>query len=205
MSSTISDPISSHLKSLYTTYRRTTSIAAKGAFFSPECMQICRPQPNYAAGNRETIVQFLHDAVKAGTNLATAGQSDGEVPENAGDFKHCTIRPLRMNDCEEGECELEFGDDQSTLPVGFTALELKDKAEREGWRGMRVDLWVDEGMGMDILVKVRYWWRIQTKEQQVGENKEGDNEDDEWVQILHDIIYMGPRDGTEGKEGEFLL
>ena len=50
-------------------------------------------------------------------------------------------------------------------------------------------LWFDDGFEKDILVKVRYWWR-----------KEGG----EWLQILHDIMYMGPRDGTEGSDGELL-
>jgi len=174
--------IQNHLKSLYTTYRRTTDIDAKGLFFSPESMQLCRPQPTYAAKDRQTIVQFLHEAVKMGTNLATDGQSDGEEPPNATNWKRCTIRPIR-------EDEVEFASDEITTPAGFTASDLKQKAKEEGWAGMRIDLWFADGFDKDILVKVRYWWR-----------KEGG----EWLQILHDIMYMGPRDGTEGTDGELL-
>ena len=59
---------------------------------------------------------------------------------------------------------------------------------------MRVDLWsdgsVDEhGKRESLLVKVNYWWK---------------KKDGVWLQILHDIVYMGPRDGTEGLRGEIL-
>lgn len=51
------------------------------------------------------MVQYLHDAVKADTNLATAGQSGGEAADHVRDFKRCTISPVRMED------EFEFGAD----------------------------------------------------------------------------------------------
>jgi hypothetical protein len=93
-----------------------------------------------------------------------------------------TIRPLR-------EDEFEFKSNEIVAPIGFTCLGLKQKAEKEGWVGARVDLWFDVSHDRGALVKVKYWWR-----------KEGD----EWLQILHDIMYMGPRDGTEGTDGEIL-
>ncbi|KAK3314044.1 hypothetical protein B0H66DRAFT_567633 [Apodospora peruviana] len=127
--------LTDHLKSLYSAYRDTTDIDVKGLFFSPEVIQICRPQPSYAARDRETIVQFLHEAAKMGTNLATDGKSK-EEPDNAVQLKRCTISPLK-----EESSEFEFGDsdDEITLPAGFTASELRRKAETEGWVGMRVD------------------------------------------------------------------
>ena len=154
------------LKKLYAAYRHTSDIDEKGQFFSPSCIQICRTQPAYAATNRETIVRYLHE-------------SASDAPKPKGCY---TIRPLRAD-------EFEFSTDETVKAAGFeTARQLKEKAESEGWVGMRVDLWsgdIPEGM----LVKVQYWWK---------------KEAGTWMQILHDIMYLGPRDGTEGTEGEIL-
>ncbi|KAK3692005.1 hypothetical protein B0T22DRAFT_416073 [Podospora appendiculata] len=182
MASSTKQTTTHHLKALYATYRGTADIDAKGAFFSPECIQICRPQPAYAATNRQTIVRYLHEAASTGKNLATGGQikTDREIKKGA------TIRPLTDD-------EFEFATDDVTAPAGFTSSALKRKAELEDWVGMRVDMWDgDDGTGSTsggLLVKVQYWWR-----------KEGE----EWVQILHDIMHMGPLEGTEGSEGELL-
>lgn len=54
------------LKRLYAEYRHTADIDAKGRFFSPACIQICRPLPSYAARNRDTIVRYLHEAAAKG-------------------------------------------------------------------------------------------------------------------------------------------
>lgn len=53
---------------------------------------------------------------------------------------------------------------------------------------MRVDLWDSDPKA--LLVKVQYWWRV---------------EGGEWLQILHDILYIGPRDGTEGSSRDKIL
>lgn len=85
--------------------------------------------------------------------------------------------------------EIEFASDYITNPAGFKASGLKKKAKNERWEGMRIDLWFDDGFNKCVLVKVKYWWR-----------KEGG----EWLQILHDIMYMGPRDGSEGSDSQVL-
>lgn len=195
------DEITAHLTRLYYEYIQTKDIDAKGLYFSPECRQICRPTPQFAARERSTIVRYLHetsgrdpDSIQ---NIAEepsgSRQPDSSLPQASSDpsgqgekRSYYTIRPLR-------EDELEFGTDEVVRPAGFSsAAKVQQKAEMEGWVGMRVDLWDDDGDDgtrgrKGILVKVQYWWR-----------KEGD----EWRQILHDIMYLGQRDGTEGKEGE---
>ncbi|KAH8803051.1 hypothetical protein F5884DRAFT_739051 [Xylogone sp. PMI_703] len=177
------DEVTHHLKQLYAAYRQTSDIDAKGNFFSPTCIQVCRPQPSYAAQNRETIVRYLHESASQGIDLASSNADTGNDQSKK---NYYTIRPLR-------EDEFEFGTDEQVKPAGFaTASELKQKAEREGWVGMRVDLWdveIVEGKSKGTLVKVQYWWR-----------KEGDD----WIQILHDVVYLGPLDGTEGSQGEVL-
>jgi hypothetical protein len=160
---------------------------AKGSFFSPTCSQICRPRPSYAATNRDTIVRYLHEAAEGGTTLATSSQDDKDgKPRSKGFY---TIRSL-----DDGE--FEFGTDEVVQEAGFgSTAELKQKAEGEGWVGMRVDLWNDEGVDDDgarkgLLVKVQYWWR---------------KEEGKWTQCFHDIMYLGARDGTEGTEGAEVL
>ncbi|OHW97504.1 hypothetical protein CSPAE12_03841 [Colletotrichum incanum] len=166
----------------YASYRYTSDIEAKGAFFSPSCYQICRPNPSFAARNRDTIVRYLHKY--APKNSATVT----ETPKKATKREFYTIRPLR-------DAEYEFGTDEQVAPAGFdSAGEVRSKAIREGWVGMRVDLWDDElesksDQEKTLLVKVQYWWR---------------KENNTWTQIFHDIMYMGPRDGTEGINGEIL-
>ncbi|KAK1487228.1 hypothetical protein CCUS01_03572 [Colletotrichum cuscutae] len=171
-----------HLKAIYASYRHTEDIDAKGIFFSPSCYQICRPNPSFAAHNRETIVRYLHEYAPQDENGASG--SSGK-PAKKGYY---TIRPLEKE-------EFEFGADEQTAPAGFSsASEVEQKARREGWVGLRVDLW-DESPGHgtdrreDLLVKVQYWWR---------------REEGNWMQIFHDIMYMGPRDGSEGVDAEVL-
>ncbi|OHF04291.1 hypothetical protein CORC01_00630 [Colletotrichum orchidophilum] len=175
--------LTDHLKMVYAAYRHTSDIDAKGAFFSPSCYQICRPKPSFAAHDRETIVRYLHEY--APTNKEVASESKRK-PKKSNFY---TIRPLE-------DTEFEFGNDEQTTPAGFaSAEEVKRKARAEGWVGMRVDLW-DESLDdasdgkEDLLVKVQYWWR---------------REEGIWIQIFHDIMYMGPRDGTEGINGEILV
>jgi hypothetical protein len=180
----ISFEINDHLKQLYAAYRHTDDIGLKGNFFSSTCFQVCRPKPSFAARNRETIVQYLYDS--AAPRSTDVSSSTTDAKSNQSKKGYYTIRPLR-------EDEFEFGTDEQVAPTGFaTAGELKQRAETEGWVGMRVDLWdVEEGKEQSegTVVKVQYWWR---------------KEENGWIQILHDIMYIGPRDGTEGSHGEVL-
>ncbi|KAK3386183.1 hypothetical protein B0H63DRAFT_474321 [Podospora didyma] len=165
-----------HLKARYSAYRKILDIDAKGLFFSPNCMQICGPHPTYAAKDGQTIVRYLHEAAAGGIK-----QVSDDKPRDQ-KYEGYTIRAIR-------EDELSFETDEVVAHAGTTTAELKQRAKKEGWVGMRVDLWFGDRRETAMLVKVKYWWR-----------KEGD----EWVQILHDIMYMGPLDGTEGTEGEVL-
>jgi hypothetical protein len=185
----LSDPtLISHLKELYSAYRRTQDIDAKGLFFSSRCLQICRPQPSYAARNRETIVRYLHEAAAQGRSLATSSSTEGDDTVKPKKKGYYTIRPLRTD-------EIEFGTDEQVAPTGVaTAEEMTKRAKEEGWVGMRVDLWDDEGLDSDgkakgLLVQVQYWWR---------------KEDESWIQCCHDIMYLGRRDGSEGADGDIL-
>ncbi|KAK2043419.1 hypothetical protein LZ31DRAFT_498965 [Colletotrichum somersetense] len=181
MSTSQSEDLVAHLKAIHHSYRHTADIDARGAFFSQSCYQICRPNPSFAARNRETIVGYLHDYAPK-TTIATGAS---KKPNHKSFY---TIRPLRDD-------EFEFGTEEQVAAAGFASVEeVRDKALREGWAGMRVDLWDDlkegqEGWENSLLVKVQYWWR---------------KENDGWIQIFHDIMYMGPRDGTEGLDGEIL-
>jgi hypothetical protein len=186
--------IEQHIKTLYNTYRHTTSPSSKGHFFSPTCLQICRPDPSYAATTRAQIVQYLQDAERGKVPLKQNADSDNQPrprKENpvAGDTARYTIRSLVAS-------EHTFGDGAATAAIGLTPAKLQAKAEAEGWIGMRVDLW-DEGVEEGLLVKVQYWWRLEA---------EGNEEDGKvWRQCLHDIMYLGPRDGTEGAGGLEIL
>ncbi|KAJ0368099.1 hypothetical protein COL154_002849 [Colletotrichum chrysophilum] len=146
------DPaLDSHLKELYASYRHTEDIDAKGAFFSSSCYQICRPNPSFAARDRETIVRYLHETAPNKSSLAE---------ENTGALKskgYYTIRPLTNT-------EFEFGTDEHVSPAGFASAEdVEAKARSEGWVGMRVDLWDEPVVAVDrddsLMVKVQYWWR----------------------------------------------
>lgn len=192
MASTSPAAVTNHLKQLYTDYRHTTDNDAKGLFFAVDCHQICRPIPSYAAQDRATIVRYLHES----SGLSIDGASVAEEEKKKTKKSFATIRPLRPE-------EFEFGTDEQVQPAGFpTAEELKKHALNNGWVGMRVDLWDEEegektedGQPQGTLIKVQYWW---------GKQKKEDGTEDNWMQVFHDIMYIGPLDGTQGKEGEFI-
>jgi hypothetical protein len=177
-----SQETTNHLKQLYAAYRHTSDISLKGNFFSSSCLQICRPRPSFAARDGETIVRYLRETSSKDPNTSS---STTEVLNKQRKKSYYTIRPLR-------EDEFEFGTDDQVKPAGFeTTDDLKKKARAEGWVGLRVDLWDEEGEDGNegLLVKVQYWWR---------------KEEQGWIQICHDIMYLGPRDGTEGSQGKLL-
>lgn len=220
------------IKKLYHAYRHTQDIDQKGLFFSPKCMQICRPVSSYAATSRDGIVQYLKDAqgdkvpgtstsstTKNGTspiiaNSRAKAQTRDETRQtatlNEGNERPrhedtrlkpkprsvYTIRPLHPS-------EHEFGSNTITAPVGFKPTALQTKAKDEGWIGMRVDLWSEGGTGSSLLVKVQYWWRREPVKP--GEEIQGDSHGFGWRQCLHDIMYLGPKDGSEGEEGLQVL
>lgn len=136
---------------------------------------------------KDRIQQFVEDPDKKTTISGLAKDSAAGSSIRSKSFY--TIRPLI-------DGERDFGNDETALPAGYNSADsIKLRAEREGWVGMRVDLWDDdgtndEGKGLGILVKVQYWW----KQGPPGE----------WLQILHDIMYIGSRDGTEGTQGQVL-
>jgi hypothetical protein len=200
---TVSDRLVAHIKDLYHAYRHTEDLGHKGLFFSPDCLQICRPTPSYAATTREEIVQYLKDAQQGKVpvdiptsppteSLATSAPALGHSPKGRGVY---TIRPLRPS-------EMEFGTENVTRPIGMTPDEVKQKAQEEGWSGMRVNLW-DEGGEGGLLVRVQYWWRLEkvSDEELMANDQQGKS----WRQCLHDIMYLGPKYGTEIAEGLEIL
>ncbi|KAF2855814.1 hypothetical protein T440DRAFT_440403 [Plenodomus tracheiphilus IPT5] len=184
------------IKKLYHLYRHTTDLGKKGLFFSRDCLQICRPMPSYAAVSRSQIVEYLHDVQQGKVPISSNTTKPirlGE-PRKTTEVKGVyTIRPLKTT-------EFEFGSDFTTQPVSMTTEELNTKARLEEWVGMRVDLW-DQGVEGGLMVKVQYWWRLEDVSQ--GERITGEAR--EWRQCLHDIMYLGPKDGTETALGLEVL
>lgn len=213
------------IQKLYHSYRHTSDIDKKGLFFSPTCMQICRPTPAYSATTRAQIVQYLKDAqdgqgpsksatvesdgtaalVHDGQAFSTAAingtvtwQSDGRIQEEPAATDKVrgvyTIRPLHPTE------RTDFSTLSVTSAINLTPAQLLQKSQDENWIGMRVDLWY-EGPATEesLLVKVQYWWRKESVKP--GEEVDGDERGMGWSQCLHDIMYLGWKDGTEGEEG----
>ena len=211
MASHPSQDISQQIKALYYTYRHTPSPFSKGLFFSPTCLQICRPVPSYSATSRAQIVQYLRDAERGKVPISQDADTDMQSisPEGnpnkdglvTGDASYYTIRLLHPS-------EHTFGTELATSAIGLTPSALENMSQSEGWVGMRVDLW-DEGSEEGLLVKVQYWWRLETVSDEGIAGNEGiageERDGKVWRQCLHDIMYLGPRDGTEGTEGTEIL
>ncbi|KAH7398489.1 hypothetical protein BKA66DRAFT_453219, partial [Pyrenochaeta sp. MPI-SDFR-AT-0127] len=193
------------IKKLYHAYRHTSDIDRKGLFFSPTCLQICRPTPSYATTTRGGIVQFLKDAQEgivpvhnspsvdaASTPKAPNTLAKGNELEGKGVY---TIRALQPS-------EYKFGNDEITAPINLTVKNLEQKAEEENWIGMRVNLWTEGGAQDTLFVKVQYWWRREVIPEDERLEDEGEIG---WRQCLHDIMYLGPKDGTEVEVGLEVL
>ena len=208
--STISTPdaFSSALKQTYHEYRHTSHIPSKARFFSPTCMQVCRPMPNYAALKRETIIQYLYEAAGfqdresyelAQSSFTAAVTTTADSPKDEGaDPAGVKVKALQgksyysIRSLKPAE-ESEILTDEIVAPLGMTPSQLDEMRRQERWVGMRVDLWDDDVKGKGRLIKVKYWWR---REEVEGEEK--------WLQCLHDIMSIGDRDGSEGVGGEAL-
>jgi len=190
--STLPQTTISLLKSQYHTYRHTPNPTLQSFHFSPTCLQICRPIPSYHATTRAQIIQYQKDAISASEMKAKDPLFKPLVGENIRGVY--TIRPLTSAEASD------FSTQEVTAEIVLSPEELARKAREEGWVGMRVDLW-DEGVPIEgsLLVKVQYWWRWE--DVAVGEGLEGDEEGMGWRQCLHDVVYIGERDGSEGEEG----
>jgi hypothetical protein len=193
------------LKNLYHAYRHTTELDRKSMYFSPTCMQICRPTPTYAATTRGQIVQYLRDAqqgkVPVNNSLGTQARpevlNDGIIQKTSHANKSVyTIRPLLPS-------EYEFGAEDNITPIHMTSDALHRIVKDQQWVGMRVDLWDEGPVDTCLLVKVQYWWRLERAED--GKGLEGDTEGYGWRQCMHDIMYLGPREGTEHQSGLDVL
>ncbi|KAH7088807.1 hypothetical protein FB567DRAFT_318381 [Paraphoma chrysanthemicola] len=216
------------IKQLYHSYRHTADIDRKGLFFSPTCMQICRPIPSYAATSRAGIVKYLKDAQVGDVPVANTSESSEEVREakkNETTIKRKPVATVQQqagkNEAPESSCiekpksrgvytirplhaaEQEFSVNTITASVGLTPAQLIQRSKDEDWIGMRVDLWTDGAPDEGLLVKVQYWWR--KEDAKPGEALEGDEKGKGWRQCLHDIMYLGPKDGSEGEEGLEVL
>ena len=170
------DSTSTHLTALYRSYFNAPLPSDKATFYSTSCMQICRPDPSFAAKNADGIVAYLEaerTRSKPKDDPFKGRQAEPELQVHCNRCSY-TIRPLTSD-------EMEFGSDEVCLPAGFTAEQMRVKAQREAWRGMRVDLVLGDGTGR--VVEVRYWWRLEAR----------DEGKDEWKQCLHDILYIGPQ------------
>ncbi|KAF1846557.1 uncharacterized protein K460DRAFT_367316 [Cucurbitaria berberidis CBS 394.84] len=204
----MSPDLVAHIKYCYQAYRHTADLDRKGLFFSPTCLQICRPTPSYAATTRDQIVQYLKDAQEGNVPVETPLSSATEILDISETHEQresrtkaksrgvYTIRPLQPS-------EYEFSTDDVTAPVGLIPAEIKHTAEQEKWIGMRVDLWNEGGDEGGLLVKVQYWWRLEeiADTERVMDDAKGPG----WRQCLHDIMYLGPKDGTEGHHGQEVL
>jgi hypothetical protein len=209
-STTMSSSTDTLIRKLYHFYRHTTDIDQKGLYFSPTCMQICRPIPTFAATTREQIVQYLKDAergkIPVEDNPTERLNSSNNEGKDTTSTNHSssepkppslyTIRPLLLSS------EFEFSTQEITSAINLSPYQLHQQAVAERWIGMRVDLWDENEANEGLLVKVQYWWREESVGD--GEELEGDERGRGWRQCLHDIMYLGPRDGTEGVEGEVL-
>ncbi|KAI5458842.1 hypothetical protein BGZ63DRAFT_392150 [Mariannaea sp. PMI_226] len=184
----------SHMRDIYHQYRLTPDPKDKQSFYSTECRQICRQDPSYAARESETIVRYLRESGQLINRILRESGLINTDTESLPVKTSCyTVRPLAKSETEE------FGSSAVVAPAGYSSVEeLRLKAKSEKWVGLRVNMWTDDGFGKGLLVKVKYWWRL--------EGAGGDGSDDGvWKQILHDILYLGPRNGTEESEGGILV
>jgi hypothetical protein len=186
--SPIKAPLHQHLCDLYREYRQTKDIASKAVFFSPQCHQICRTNPSYAATDSETIIKYLFESGPVIEDIyRRAGWLEDQNPISTDPPRSFySMRPLTNIEMSD------FGTIKELAPAGFKSIEeVRTKAKDEKWEGLRVNMWTEDGTNRGILVKVHYWWRMEPPGSENGT----------WKQIFHDILYLGPKDGTERDAG----
>ncbi|KAK7430692.1 hypothetical protein QQZ08_002736 [Neonectria magnoliae] len=174
-----------HLCDLYAKYRQTQDLEQKGIFYTQDCHQICRPNPSYAAQDRSTIIRYIRESGPLVTGiLREAGHLDANQDiSSTTRISHYTVLPLTADEAQD------FGTAEHVRPAGFSSVaEVQDRSKAEHWVGIKVDMWDDDGYDRGLLVRAKYWWKLNA-------------EDEQWRQVLHDILYLGVRDGTEGKDG----
>jgi hypothetical protein len=214
----MSSPPPTQIKTLYHIYRNTRSISAQAGFISPTCLQICRPIPSFSATSREQIVRYSEDAQSGTLSLDSNPPPEKDVTErdesdSRDDADSASIAKERG---ETSPANLVYTirqivpsdhawdmSDTVISSIDLTPTALETKAKDEDWIGMRVDLWDDAPSKGTLLVKVNYWWRWEAVQE--GEEMEGDTCGYGWRQCLHDIVYLGPKDGTEREDGMEML
>ena len=205
MSQSTPNQFHTHLRTLYAAYRSAPSIPAKTTFFSPACKQLCTPCPTYAAHTRDTIVRYLSEAATASSGISVI--DDAVRASDANTKSYYGIEP--GPDVMAGLYGMEDGFVRRAAFASVSAL--VEQAEREGWVSMSVVMWSDTGKedegvtGVErgLMVKVDYWWRREKDEDEQGEGN-SDGTEEKWLQILHHITYLGPRDGSERDVREVL-
>ncbi|KAK2674297.1 hypothetical protein RAB80_009281 [Fusarium oxysporum f. sp. vasinfectum] len=126
MASTRYSPLEEELFRLYREYRETKSIDAKALFFSPECRQICRTDPDYAAKDRDTILRYLRESGEVLQRIYHEAGWDISEMDPASVRSFYTMRPLLPNETED------FATIRELAPAGFASSEeVRDKAEVE--------------------------------------------------------------------------
>jgi hypothetical protein len=221
----MSNPPLTHIKHLYHRYRNTPDISTQALFISPTCLQICRPIPTFSASSREQIIQYSKDAQSGTLSLDNTSQAVEENVTATNDANNQTENDGASNVKEQGDLETSKGaelaklvyairpllpsdtpfsmSEATTLPIELTPSALKKRSKDEKWIGMRVYLWDDGPADDSLLVKVQYWWRWEPVP--MGEEMDGDADEHGWRQCLHDIITLGPKDGTEKEDGFEVL
>ncbi|CAK7201731.1 hypothetical protein SEUCBS139899_004443 [Sporothrix eucalyptigena] len=165
------------LHQLYRDYYHSPDIDAKAHFFAFDCKQVCRSRPDYAACDKAAIVRLMQETPSL--SALTGAEPSTEKPKS-----FATIRALSPSECS-------FADNDATVQAaGFTsAAALHEYATRNNWVGLRVDLWDEDDKKEGSLLKVHYWWAFRFGQ---------------WVQVLHDILYIGPLDGSQGEGGQHI-
>ncbi|MCJ1388895.1 hypothetical protein MMC18_001746 [Xylographa bjoerkii] len=155
------EDITSTLQSEYLAYlaaQDRRDVSAVEACMSPSCWQLARQDPSWNLGSRAEIMQIL-------TNLGTFTASTEERVRGKVDMRALTL------------------EERETLPETE-----RERAEREGWEGLRVVLEDADPKGRRVVVN--YYWR---------------GEGGWWVQCLHDLLWVGPREEGGEDVGEAVF
>jgi hypothetical protein len=98
-----------------------------------------------------------------------------------------SMRSLESGSRNPGRGKVEMRalseEERGTLPEA-----TRKQALEEGWKGLYVVL--EDAKSDGRIVKVRYWFRI---------------EEGRWVQCLHDLLWVGPKDGKVDENVEAVF